>query len=76
MGRQPWLVFGQMKTAAGVSSNSAGEVLTSLIVLTALYGVLAVIETGLLLRAIRGGLPPTAPPPAQASDDQPMSLVY
>ena len=27
MGRQPWLVFGQMKTAAGVSANSAGEVL-------------------------------------------------
>jgi len=75
MGRQPWLVFGQMKTSAGVSSNSAGEVLTSLIVLTALYGVLAVIETGLLLRAIRHGLPDTAPP-TPASDDQPMSLVY
>jgi cytochrome bd ubiquinol oxidase subunit I len=75
MGRQPWLVFGQMKTAAGVSSNSAGEVLASLIVLTVLYGVLAVIETGLLLRAIRAGLP-AASPPAPASEDQPMSLVY
>jgi len=75
MGRQPWLVFGQMKTAAGVSSNSAGEVLTSLIVLTALYGVLAVIETGLLLQAIRNGLPSVSPP-APDVDDRPMSLVY
>ena len=75
MGRQPWLVFGQMKTAAGVSSNSAGEVLTSLIVLTALYGVLAVIEAGLLLRAIRNGLPSVSPP-APDVDDRPMSLVY
>ena len=75
MGRQPWLVFGQMKTAAGVSSNSAGEVLASLIVLTVLYGLLAVIETGLLLRAIRAGLPSVSPP-APDVDDRPMSLVY
>jgi cytochrome d ubiquinol oxidase subunit I len=56
MGRQPWLVYGQLKTAAGVSANSAGEVLASMIILTLLYGVLAVIEAGLLLRYIRAGL--------------------
>jgi cytochrome d ubiquinol oxidase subunit I len=56
MGRQPWLVYGQMKTAAGVSANSGGEVLASMLVLTVLYGVLAVIEAGLLLRSIRRGL--------------------
>jgi cytochrome d ubiquinol oxidase subunit I len=56
MGRQPWVVYGQLKTADGVSPNSAGEVLTSLIVLTVLYGALAIIEVGLLLKYIKGGL--------------------
>jgi cytochrome bd ubiquinol oxidase subunit I len=56
MGRQPWLVYGQLKTAAGVSANSGGEVLASMLVLTVLYGVLAVIEAGLMLKYIRAGL--------------------
>jgi cytochrome d ubiquinol oxidase subunit I len=56
VGRQPWLVYGQFKTAAGVSANSGGEVLASMIILTVLYGVLAVIEAGLMLRYIRAGL--------------------
>jgi cytochrome d ubiquinol oxidase subunit I len=89
MGRQPWVVYGHLKTADGVSANSAGEVLTSLIVLTVLYGVLAVIEVGLLLKYIKGGLTseplPTygAPPDAGDEDrggaggaDEPMQLVY
>jgi cytochrome bd ubiquinol oxidase subunit I len=73
MGRQPWLVFGQLKTSAGVSANSAGEVLTSLIVLTLLYGGLAVVEGGLLLRAIKDGLPAE---PGPADTDKPLELVY
>ena len=56
MGRQPWLVYGQLKTSAGVSANSAGEVLASLIIFTLLYGVLAVIEAGLMLKYIKAGL--------------------
>jgi len=75
MGRQPWLVYGQMKTAAGVSANSAGEVLTSLIVLTLLYGGLAVIEAGLMLKYIRAGLT-SGPEPGANPDDAPLELVY
>ncbi len=56
MGRQPWLVYGQLTTADGVSANSAGEVLASLIVFTLLYGGLAVIEAGLMLKYIKAGL--------------------
>ena len=45
MGRQPWAVFGLMTTARAVSPGvSTGEALTSLITLTLLYGVLAVVE--------------------------------
>lgn len=55
-GRQPWTVVGLFKTANSVSPNvSAGEVLTSLIVFTLLYGVLAVVETRLFLRYAKAG---------------------
>jgi cytochrome bd ubiquinol oxidase subunit I len=72
MGRQPWIVYGQMKTAAGVSANSGGEVLASLIVFTALYGALAVIEAGLMLKYIKAGID-DEPRPA---DEQEPALVY
>ncbi|MDO8337506.1 MAG: cytochrome ubiquinol oxidase subunit I [Microcella sp.] len=52
MGRQPWLVFGLMKTEDGVSPNVTGlEVLISLVVFTVLYGALAVVEFRLITRA-------------------------
>jgi len=72
MGRQPWIVYGQMKTAAGVSANSAGEVLASLIIFTLLYGVLAVIEAGLMLKYIKAGL--TEEP--NVADEPEPTLVY
>jgi cytochrome d ubiquinol oxidase subunit I len=66
MGRQPWLVFGKLKTQAGVSpSVSGGEVLTSLVVLTLLYGVLAAIDVGLMARFAKAG------PPAEKPADEP-----
>ena len=73
MGRQPWLVYGQMKTSAGVSANSGGEVLASLIIFTVLYGVLAVIEAGLMLKYIRAGL---ADEPEKPTEEPVPELVY
>jgi cytochrome bd ubiquinol oxidase subunit I len=73
VGRQPWLVYGQLKTADGVSANSAGEVLTSLIIYTLLYGTLAVIECGLMLKAIKAGLT-DEPEPSQETPEP--ALVY
>jgi cytochrome d ubiquinol oxidase subunit I len=84
MGRQPWLVYGQLKTAAGVTPTiAAGLVLTSLIIFTVLYGVLAVIEAGLMLKTVRGGLT-SEPPPGSGQDGDSagtgsgadMALVY
>ena len=58
MGRQPWVVFGLMPTAAGVSpGTTTAEVLTSLIAFTTLYGVLAVVEMRLLITYVKKGLP-------------------
>jgi cytochrome bd ubiquinol oxidase subunit I len=74
MGRQPWVVFGQMRTAEGVSPNvSLGEVATSFTVFTLIYGVLAVIEIKLLLRYAREGLPDVSPPPEQQPESEPDS---
>ncbi|HEY8452098.1 MAG: cytochrome ubiquinol oxidase subunit I [Micromonosporaceae bacterium] len=80
MGRQPWVVFGQMLTADGVSPNvSVGEVATSLTVFTLIYGVLAVIEVRLLLTYARQGLPDVSPPSeeeTESEEDRPLAFAY
>lgn len=61
--RQPWAVFGLIKTADGVSPTvSAGSVLFTMVVFTALYGLLAVIEFGLIFKAIKLGPAPKEAP--------------
>jgi cytochrome d ubiquinol oxidase subunit I len=76
MGRQPWLVFGQLRTADGVSPGvSAAALATSLIVFTLLYAALAVVEVRLLLRFARAGLPDLSPPPEPA-DEPALSFSY
>ena len=60
MGRQPWIVFGLQKTADGVSPTlTTFQVGLSLVVFTLLYGGLAVVEIGLLIRAVKIGPPET-----------------
>ena len=76
MGRQPWLVFGLFPTASGVSPGvSAGLVLTSLITFTVLYGALAVVEVGLMLRAIKQGPPESVRDPFADHDDPDRELT-
>ncbi len=78
MGRQPWIVFGLMPTSAGVSPGTTStEVVTSMSVFTLLYGVLAVIEIGLLIRYIRAGLPEVEPEePGESGEQRPMAFAY
>jgi len=69
--RQPWVVFGLMKTADGVSPTvGAGAVAFTMIVFTLLYGVLAVIEFGLMIRTIKVG-----PEPISNKSDESDKLV-
>ncbi|HET7476759.1 MAG TPA: cytochrome ubiquinol oxidase subunit I, partial [Dermatophilaceae bacterium] len=78
LGRQPWTVFGVFRTADSVSpSVGASGVATSLVVLTLLYGVLAIVEVGLFLRYARAGAP-ELPPEDDASDDadRPLAFAY
>ena len=54
--RQPWVVFGLIKTSDGVSQAvSTGEVAFTMTIFTLLYGVLAVIEFGLIRKVIQNG---------------------
>jgi cytochrome bd ubiquinol oxidase subunit I len=56
MGRQPWVVFGLLKTnAADSPSVSTAEVLITLIGFTLLYGVLAAIAGRIFFRTARKG---------------------
>lgn len=54
MGRQPWIVFGVLKTEDAISPNvPAGMVLASLIGFTLIYGVLMAVDVYLLAKYAR-----------------------
>ncbi len=70
MGRQPWTVFGVLKTAFSVSpSVSAWQVGLTLAGFTLLYAALAVIEVTLLLRYGKAGPEPEVAPTAEAEHE-------
>ena len=73
--RQPWIVFGLMKTSDAVSpSVGAGSVAFTMIAFTLLYGVLAVIEFGLMIRTIKVG--PEAIVAADSKSDSVLTMAY
>ncbi|MCW2619414.1 MAG: cydA [Modestobacter sp.] len=93
MGRQPFVVYPNPDveradqvyffTAQAVSPGiSAGEVLTSLIALTAVYGALAVVELWLIGRFVRRGVstgdgaPTPGHTPEGTPDDDVLSFAY
>ena len=55
LGRQPWAVEGVLPTFLGASSLSVAQLWTTIIAFTLLYGALAVVEVGLILRHIKKG---------------------
>jgi cytochrome d ubiquinol oxidase subunit I len=77
-GRQPWLVYGLLPTSSGVSTNlTPALVVTSLIVFTLIYGVLAVIEFRLFTATIGEGLPEVdADTSEQDAEDRPLSYAF
>ncbi|MFM9373130.1 cytochrome ubiquinol oxidase subunit I [Streptomyces sp. Da 82-17] len=66
MGRQPWAVYGLLRTADGVSPGVSGtEQLVTLIGFTLLYAALAVIEVRLLVTYAGAGPHTSEQPPAR-----------
>jgi cytochrome bd ubiquinol oxidase subunit I len=77
MGRQPWTVFGVLKTADSVSPKvGVADVALSLGVFTVLYGILAVVELLLMLRYARAGAPDAEERPAEDDTDRPLAFAY
>ncbi len=76
--RQPWIVWGLMPTAQGVSPGvSALQVTTTLVGFTLLYGVLAVVEVGLIARVVRQGPPTEVTDPFETREaDAPLTVTY
>ncbi|MDA8360185.1 MAG: cytochrome ubiquinol oxidase subunit I [Actinomycetota bacterium] len=84
MGRQPWIVYGLMKTSDAISPTvGAGSVIATLAGLVVLYSLLGAIDIVLMSRAARASLPPTesdaegqAPGSEDTEKDTVASLVY
>ncbi len=78
IGRQPWIVFGLMGTATAVSpGTSTLEVLITMVGFTLLYGVLAIVMLGLVVRRVRAGLPEATGDQGLEHDaDAPLALGY
>ena len=79
IGRQPWIVYGLMTTASGVSpSVSATSVLISMVVYTLLYAALAVVEVKLFTDYVKKGAEPFEEPksPDEMSDDSQLQFAY
>jgi cytochrome d ubiquinol oxidase subunit I len=55
MGRQPWVIYGLMRTAKAPSFVGVGYVTTTLVGFTLLYGALAVVDFWLMARIGRAG---------------------
>ncbi|HZC07679.1 MAG TPA: cytochrome ubiquinol oxidase subunit I [Ktedonobacterales bacterium] len=70
MGRQPWIVFGLLKTASGVSPNvGPWMTLLSLTAFTLVYGALMVVDVYLLRKY--GAEPPVTLEGAEAETREP-----
>jgi cytochrome d ubiquinol oxidase subunit I len=54
-GRQPWVVFGQLRTADAVSHLAPGEVVFSVVGFSLLYLVMLVAYVGYVVRTVRIG---------------------
>ncbi|WP_241684449.1 cytochrome ubiquinol oxidase subunit I [Actinomadura sp. J1-007] len=74
VGRQPWMVYGVLKTRDAISDVGSGTVVASFVAFTGLFAVLIGVNAWLLARfARRGpegaglGAAPPAPPAPEAS---------
>tara|TARA_R110002073_G_scaffold168833_2_gene325701 strand:- start:149 stop:1528 length:1380 start_codon:yes stop_codon:yes gene_type:complete len=76
VGRQPWVIYGQLRTADALSPVPAGNVALSLALFVLVYGVVFGAGFIYIWRSIRRGpLDETAPPGAPPLTRRPMAAV-
>ncbi len=73
VGRQPWIVYGLMTTAKGVSSVTTADVAATLATFVAVYGALGVVAAVLMRRSAARPLEAVIEPPEEATAP---GLVY
>jgi cytochrome d ubiquinol oxidase subunit I len=72
IGRQPWVVYGELLVRDGVSPGvAAGEVITTLVGFTLIYGVLAAVDIYLMRKYARQGVTAESTP-----DEVAASMAY
>lgn len=72
VGRQPWIVYGLMKTTDAISPISIGEIIFSLVGLVVFYTSLIVADVYLLVKVAREG--PEQPLSTDSAHTQPKAL--
>ena len=73
VGRQPWIVYGLLKTSSGVSNLSSLSVGITLVGFTVIYTVLAIVDGMLMFRYARK---PLSEPPQSSESAHTADLVY
>ena len=58
VGRQPWIVYGLMRTSESTSPIATGQVAVSLVGFILVYGLLGAVGLHLIIRAVRKGPQP------------------
>jgi cytochrome d ubiquinol oxidase subunit I len=78
MGRQPWVVYGLLKTSDARSPNvSMSSIILSLSAYIVVYGVLIAVGGWLFVREIKRGPEEHRPPPAAGEGPRPdLVLAY
>jgi cytochrome bd ubiquinol oxidase subunit I len=75
MGRQPWTVFGVLRTAQSASQGvTASSVIISMIVFTLLYAALAAIAGWLMIHHVRDGAPQEPAESQPPGADEPLPV--
>ena len=71
-GRQPWVVYGLMRTSDGVSPIAAGNVIWSLTLFVCFFGLIGASYFYYVLKTLRRGPDLTSPlPPVQRPSGMP-----
>jgi cytochrome bd ubiquinol oxidase subunit I len=67
VGRQPWIIYGMMKTADAVSPIAVSQVATTTVAFILVYGLLGIVDYYLLFKYARKGPKPVVQPLTELS---------
>jgi len=75
LGRQPWIVYGMMRTANAVSPIAVSQVSVSLVAFILVYSLLGMVDFYLLWKFARMGVVEEAEAPDRLGEDEPVAAT-